>query len=137
MCASTAYPGDGRDGEHAEHGRGKVLEALEEVDERRACAAGGVDAVLVEFLLAGEPQGDRHGDYDEDLINKQNIARHERNQNLGARTNERRSNDINGARVVTHHRSQEGALEVRAGIAARRGFEPREPAVLDTYGSMS
>jgi hypothetical protein len=70
------------------------------------------------LLLAGEPQGDRHGDYNEDLINKPK----ESDQNHSAARDERRSNNI-----VTHQRSQEGALVARAGIAARRGFEPREP----------
>ena len=41
------YPGDGRDGEHFEHGGGQVPEALEEVDEHGApAAAGGVDVLL-------------------------------------------------------------------------------------------
>jgi len=129
--APRAYPGDGRDGEHAEHGRGKVLEALEEIDEQGARAATGCvdDVVLVELLLAGEPQGDRHGDYNEYLINKPK----ESDQNHSAARDEKRSNNI-----VTHQRSQEGALEVRAGIAARRGFEPREPPDgCRQYGSTS
>jgi hypothetical protein len=66
-----AYPGDGRDCEHLEHGRGKILEALEEVDERGARAAGGgFDVVLAKLLFAGEGQGDRHADDNEDLIEK-------------------------------------------------------------------
>ena len=65
------YPGDGRDGEHLEHGRGQVPEALEEVDERGARAAGGgLDVVLAKLLLAGDGQGDRHADDNEDLTEK-------------------------------------------------------------------
>ena len=70
--------------------RGKVLEALEEIDEQGArAAARGVDDVvlLVELLLAGEPQGDRHGDYNEDLINNKPK---ESDQNHSAARDERR-----------------------------------------------
>lgn len=63
------YPGDGRDSEHLEHGRWQVPKTLEEIGERRARAAGGgLDVALGKLLLAGEGQGNRHADDDEDLI---------------------------------------------------------------------
>jgi hypothetical protein len=71
VCAYVlpTYPGDGRDGEHFVHGGRQVLEAPEEVGERGvAPAAGGsVDVLLLQPLLVGDAQGDRHGDDDQEL----------------------------------------------------------------------
>ena len=61
------YPGDGRDGEHFEHGGRHLLQALEEVGEdgdAPTVGGGGLDG---ELLLVGDEHGHRHADGDEDL----------------------------------------------------------------------